>query len=107
MVKRAKYSEIGDVLGVESAFIQASKALDVAGYLAEENRDIDSLLKVAQTWVVIGERLSPDYHEDDDDEEEKAPFGFAVADAVSEHTVEPELPTEEMEEEIEDDEPQD
>lgn len=102
-----KYSEIGEVLSPETAFIQASCALDVAAFIAEENRDVETLVQIAQTYVGIAERLMPHSHDDDDDEDEsKQPFGF-FSEPLPVDVIDPELPEDEVEEEIEDDGPQD
>lgn len=101
--KPVKYTEIGDELSVQTAFIQASCALDVAAFIAEENRDVKGLLSVAQTYVALGERLHGEFP--DSDEEEKAPFGFSTC-AIASEIHDPEI--EDVDEEGgELDEPQD
>lgn len=86
--RRKAYAEIQGELNAETAYIQAAHALDTAAYLAEENRDVEGLLTVAQTYVAIGERLTPGYHAEDGEEESETPFGFCTT-AVAEDEHEP------------------
>lgn len=102
MVRKKKYIEIGDELSAGTAFIQASHALDVAAFMAEDERDTETLMEVARIYIAIGERLLPDYVPDDEEDRE-FPFGFA-ADAISDIVIDVEEDLEEEYEESEEDE---
>lgn len=84
MVKKAKFEPIGDILSPETAFIQASNALDVAGQFAQESKDVEGLNTVASLYIELAARLmhsSEDEDEEDEDVDQEAldrkiPLGF-------------------------------
>lgn len=50
-----RYRNIGEELSFESALIQATQALDLAGRVAAENRDGSELHRLAETWVKMAD----------------------------------------------------
>lgn len=78
--KMPKYEPLEDVLSAETAFLQASCALDIAALLAVESRDMQQLAAIAQQYIELGSRLMSS-HESEDEEEEhdlssESGFGF-------------------------------
>jgi hypothetical protein len=51
------YEPVGDELSYETALLQASQAIDLAGVLAWERRDTNQLLEVAGTWAKMADFL--------------------------------------------------
>ncbi len=83
VVRRPKYEPIGDVLSAETAFIQASTALDIAAMLAVESKDAEQLRRTAEQYIELGSRLMNPGPAGEDDEEEhdlssQGGFGFAA-----------------------------
>lgn len=83
MVAKAKFEPIGDTLSPETAFIQASNALDVAAALAIQHNDVEGLNTVASLYIELGARLMHAVEDGDDDDEideealaKKVPLGF-------------------------------
>lgn len=100
-VKLTEYTEIGDELDFTTAFIQASKALDLAGSIASNKQDTDTLNQVAALYIEMGARLMQPIvghmegdHEVEEEYEvpEKQALGFAP------RPVEEIIPQEEVEE---------
>lgn len=93
------YESIGDEVSVEGSIVQAAQALDFAGQYAQEARNVEKLLQVAEAWQNVADFII-DFSEKEAKLEEKGkksetPFGFHVkSDADNEETE-----TEEVEEE--------
>lgn len=107
LVTKAKFEPIGDILSPEVAFVQAARALDVAGMLAQRREDIEGLANVAALYIELSGRMMggvPDEEEDEEVDHEalakKVPLGFAP-------DVSPEIIPVELEEEEEQVEPTD
>ena len=81
VTKKEKYDPFGDVLSVETAFVQASHALDLAGALAVESRDGEQLTKIAAMYIELGSRMILPSEDEEEEEEEHdlsslQPIGF-------------------------------
>lgn len=78
MVAKAKFEPIGDILSPETAFVQASAALDVAGMLAQRQDDIEGLTAVAALYLNLADKLmtGPEI-EEEEEVAEKQPLGFS------------------------------
>jgi len=99
LVIKAKFEPIGDVLSPEVAFVQAAKALDVAGMIAQRREDVEGLSNVAALYIELSTRMMGGISEDEDDEHidhealaRKQPLGYRP-------NVEPEITPVELEEE--------
>lgn len=82
MVNKAKFEPIGDVLSPGVAFVQTASALDVAATIAQRQDDIPALLKVAQLYMELSERMMTCLEEDEEEVDEEAlakkqPLGFS------------------------------
>lgn len=77
MVAKAKFAPIGELINYATAFEQAASALDVAGAIAQDNKDVEGLSNVAALYIELGVRLmGPGPEMEDEDVEEKQPLGF-------------------------------
>jgi hypothetical protein len=67
---------MGNELNFQTAFVQATKALDQAGALASNREDTETLTNVAALYIELGARLMQPLvgHPDDDDEDEEDDF---------------------------------
>lgn len=81
MVAKPKFEAIGDILSPESAFVQASMALDVAGYIAQRTEDVEGLTTVAALYISLADKLmtGPEGEELEEVKEpaDKQPLGFS------------------------------
>jgi hypothetical protein len=83
LVTKAKFEPIGDILSPEVAFVQAARALDVAGMLAQRREDIEGLANVAALYIELSGRMMGGAPDDEDEEVDhealarKRPLGFA------------------------------
>lgn len=92
MVKKIQYTAIedGGTISLVVAISQAVQVMDLAGEIATADRDVDSLLKISDQWLVFGEKLDEllEGHEEEQDEDEKESlktnFGFHGSAAVLE-----------------------
>lgn len=76
---QAKYTPIGDRVNLPVAILQATSALDIAARFAVQSKDSDALIRIAEVWVRLSERLVYDDEEEMMEEEaEKAAFGFSL-----------------------------
>lgn len=97
----AKFEPIGEILSPETAFIQASNALDVAGAFAQEAKDIEGLNTVASLYIELAARLmhaSEEEEEEETDEEalsKKIPLGYKPQVIVPEQEKEQEITADE------------
>ena len=78
VTRQHKYALIGETISVETVFVQAATALDIAAQFAEETKDAAALIAVAQIWVEMGAGLiSADTSEENVlDLESKNTLGF-------------------------------
>lgn len=83
MVNKAKFEPIGDILSPEVAFVQAAKALDVAGMIAQRREDVEGLSNVAALYIELSTRMMGGGSEEEEDEHidhealaRKQPLGF-------------------------------
>lgn len=93
MVKKAVYSPLGDTLSVETAFIQAALALDVAAQFAVECKDVEGLSGVASLYIELGSRLlrMGDEGEEDDEEVDQDALDRKVALGFRPEVIEPHI----------------
>lgn len=91
-MRKPKVTPIGEVLSFETAFTQAVNCLDMIQYLAIENGDTETLMKVAVVYADMGYKLMG-YDEEPEDEEhgndcKKQPLGFAPTPVIEVEEVE-------------------
>jgi len=83
LVIKAKFEPIGDILSPEVAFVQAAKALDVAGMIAQRREDVEGLSNVAALYIELSTRMMGGVTDDEDEEHidhealaRKQPLGY-------------------------------
>lgn len=72
-----RYAALGDELSYETALIQASQSLDIAGKLAAADRDSVKLMELAEQWVKLADfMVSLAEHQEKKELDEKPDNGF-------------------------------
>lgn len=76
--------KIKEGFGVGEALVQAAQAADLAGQVANENKDSDGLVKAADAWIGIANSILRLYEIENEVPEEKSkhPFGFGGGNIV-------------------------
>lgn len=74
------FEGIGDEVSVEGSIVQAAQALDFAGQFAQEARDTDRLLKIAEAWQNVADFIielsEKEAKLDEKSKKDETPFGF-------------------------------
>lgn len=68
VAKKLKYTPINEIISIETVFVQAATALDLAAQYAEEIKDAGSLVAIAQVWVEMGASLIAASGEEEEEE---------------------------------------
>lgn len=95
--KKLKYKPTGNMIGLDTGFIQASTLLDMAAVDALESRDFERAADIARQWIELsmamkkvlthGDDEDGEYEgEDGESDHRPGPIGFGVtAQAIKEH----------------------
>lgn len=86
--KDPKYTPLkdGDILSYETAFLQASSALDIVATWAVESKDTAALATVAQQYIELGSRMMGPQQEEELEEHDltsEGDFGFVPDDVAA------------------------
>lgn len=88
-----RYTNIGEEVTVPGTLVQATIALDVAGKLAQENKNQSGMLDVAHGWMKLA-GLMADLEEAEEKkhkpEEPKVPLGFQPSNDDEDNEIEEE-----------------
>jgi hypothetical protein len=86
--KAVKYRPFGDVLGVDTTFVQAAVLLDKVSLDAYNNNNSELMMEVATSWLQLGalmhaalEGSSSDTEESDGEDKGAAILGFGNTEA--------------------------
>lgn len=86
-MKRFEYVPLdGDKIDLSMVISQSVQALDLAGMIAADSKDVESLFKLSKHWMNFGGKLS-EILDDQDDEDEDPPepakevkkYGFTIS----------------------------
>jgi hypothetical protein len=77
VVAKVKYTPIGDAISVESTFVQAAIALDVAAQFAVEGRDTEQMNRTAELWIEMSKALM-EIEADSPPPTNRDPLGFTM-----------------------------
>lgn len=50
-----EYEPLGEEISVESSLVQAAQAVDIAGIIATESRNVEQLLQIGETWTKLAD----------------------------------------------------
>ena len=87
-----RYTNLGDEVTVGATIVQATVALDVAAKFAQETKNFDGMIQVAETWMKLADFMAA--LEDAEEKkgpkkkEHNVPLGFQPSDKDDDNEIE-------------------